>query len=163
MYADRPRSTWRRAGRQLMMGTNPLNRQGLERAAGAANWTGMRSGTIIGHVHLHVGGLTTASAFFVEALGLDAAVWNYPGALFFAASGYHHHLGANTWAGPGAQPPTESDAQLLEWTIALPDATALAPLADSLARAGCPVERLGQAGAEPAEFTRDPWGTRIRV
>ena len=163
VYADRPRSTWRRVGRQLMMTTDPLNRQGLERAAGAATWTGMPSGTVIGHVHLHVGGLAAASDFFAEALGLDATVWNYPGALFFAASGYHHHLGANTWAGRGAQPPTESDAQLLEWTIELPDATALAPLADSLARAGCPVERLGQAGAEPALLTRDPWGTRIRV
>jgi catechol 2,3-dioxygenase len=163
VYADRPRSTWRRVGRQLMMATDPLNFAVLERAAGATTWTGMPSGTVIGHVHLHVGGLAAASDFFSEALGFDATVWDYPGALFFAASGYHHHLGANTWAGRDAQPPTEEDAQLLEWTIELPDDTALAPLADSLARAGCPVERLGQAGAEPALLTRDPWGTRLRV
>ena len=123
----------------------------------------MPTGTVIGHVHLHVGDLAAASDFFSEALGFDATVWDYPGALFFAASGYHHHLGANTWAGREAQPPTEADAQLLEWTIELPDAAALAPLADSLARAGCPVKRLGQAGAEPALLTRDPWGTRLRV
>ena len=31
----------------------------------------------------------------------------YPGALFVAAGGYHHHLGLNTWAGEGAPPPPE--------------------------------------------------------
>src|SRR6185503_1047975 len=78
VYADRPRGTWRRVGRQLMMATDPLDVRGLERAAGAAAWTGMPSGTVIGHVHLHVGDLAAASDFFVEALGLDATVWNYP-------------------------------------------------------------------------------------
>jgi catechol 2,3-dioxygenase len=74
VYADRPRSTWRRVGRQLMMATDPLNLPVLERAAGAATWTGMPSGTVIGHVHLHVGGLAAASDFFSEALGFDATV-----------------------------------------------------------------------------------------
>jgi catechol 2,3-dioxygenase len=163
VYADRPRRTWRRVGRQLMMATDPLDLSGLERAAGPAAWTGAPPGTVMGHVHLHVGDLAAASAFFSDALGFDTTVWDYPGALFFAASGYHHHLGTNTWAGLDAQPPTEADAQLLEWTIELPDATALAPLADSLVRAGHPVERVGEGGAEPALLTKDPWGTRLRV
>ncbi len=163
VYADRPRSAWRRVDRQLMMATEPLDRPGLERAAGAATWTGMPNGTVMGHVHLHVGDLAVASAFYSDALGFDANVWDYPGALFFAASGYHHHLGTNTWAGRDAQPPAESDAQLLEWTIELSDATALETLADSLARAGSPVKRIGQPDAEPALLTRDPWGTRLRV
>jgi catechol 2,3-dioxygenase len=162
VYADRPRSAWRRVDRQLMMATEPLDLPGLERAAGSATWTGMPAGTVMGHVHLHVADLAAASAFFSDGLGFDATVWDYPGALFFAASGYHHHLGANTWA-RDAQPPTEADAQLLEWTIELPDAEALASLADSLARAGYPVKRIGQGGAEPALLTRDPWGTRLRV
>jgi catechol 2,3-dioxygenase len=163
VYADRPRSTWRRVGRQLMMATDPLDVRGLERAAGAAAWTGMPSGTVIGHVHLHVADLAIASDFFGEALGLDTTVWDYPGALFFAARGYHHHLGTNVWAGRDAQPPTEDDAQLLEWTIELPDLASLGPLADSLARAGRPVEPVDQAGAQPTLLTRDPWGTRLRV
>ena len=163
VYADRPRSTWRRVGRQLMMATDPLDLRGLERAAGAATWTGMPPGTVIGHVHLHVGDLAVASDFFGEALGLDATVWDYPGALFFAASGYHHHLGTNT--GPGVTRNRQPKRMRSCWSgrsnSRMP--TALAPLADSLARAGCPVERLGQAGAEPALLTRDPWGTRLRV
>jgi catechol 2,3-dioxygenase len=163
VYADRPRNTWRRVGRQLLMATDPLDLPGLERAAGAVPWTGMPPGTVIGHVHLHVGDLAAASDFFSEALGFDAMVWDYPGARFFAASGYHHHLGTNTWAGAGARPPTEEDAQLLEWTVELPDAAALESLADSLARAGSPVERVGEVGTEPALITRDPWRTRLRV
>jgi catechol 2,3-dioxygenase len=163
VYADRPRSTWRAVGRQLVMATEPLDLAGLERDAGSTTWTGAPAGTVVGHVHLHVGDLAAGSAFYSSALGFDLTVWDYPGALFLAASGYHHHLGTNTWAGRGAQPPTDADAQLLEWTIELPDATALAALAESLARAGHPVERIGEAGPEPALLTRDPWRTRLRV
>ena len=163
VYADRPRSAWRRVGRELLMSTDPLDVRGLERAAGATTWTGMPPGTVIGHVHLHVGDLAIASDFFGEALGLDTTVWDYAGALFFAARGYHHHLGANIWAGRDAQPPIEEDAQLLEWTIELPDPALLGPLADSLARSGRPVEPLDQAGTQPTLLTRDPWGTRLRV
>jgi catechol 2,3-dioxygenase len=163
VYADRPRSTWRRVGRQLMMGTDPLDVRGLERAAGAAEWTGMPPGTVIGHVHLHVGDLAVASDFFGDALGLDVTVWDYPGALFFAARSYHHHLGANVWAGPDAPQPTEEDARLLEWTIELPDPSSLGPLADSLARAGWPAEPVDRSDHPPTFVTRDPWGTRLRV
>ena len=105
-------------------------------------------------VHLHVGDLAGGVRLLCQRLRLNTTVWHYPGAPFFAASGHHHHLGVNTWAGRGAQPPTEADAQLLEWTIELPDAAALATLADSLARAGRPVECLGQVGAEPARSPR---------
>ena len=77
MYADRPRSAWRRVGRELLMSTDPLDVRGLERAAGATTWTGMPPGTVIGHVHLHVGDLAIASDFFGEALGFDTTVWDY--------------------------------------------------------------------------------------
>ena len=30
------------------------------------------------------------------APGLDKTVWTYPGALFLAVGGYHHHLGTDT-------------------------------------------------------------------
>jgi catechol 2,3-dioxygenase len=146
-----------------MMATDPLDGRGLERAAGAAAWTGMPPGTVLGHVHLHVGDLAVASDFFGHALGLDVTVWDYPGALFFAARNYHHHLGANVWAGRDAQPPTEDDARLLEWMIELPDLAAVGPLADSLARAGWPVHPLDRADAQPTLLTQDPWGTRLRV
>ncbi|HEX8393225.1 MAG TPA: VOC family protein, partial [Longimicrobium sp.] len=57
VYADRPRATWRARDRELVMATEPLNMADLVRAAGGAPWTGMPAGTVIGHVHLHVGDL----------------------------------------------------------------------------------------------------------
>lgn len=163
VYADRPRSTWRRIGRELMMATDPLDLPGLLRARGVTPWAGMPAGTVMGHVHLHVGDLALASAFFSEALGFDRTVWQYPGALFLAAGGYHHHVGTNTWAGSDATPATEEEAQLLAWTIELPDAAAIDAASESLARGGHPVDRAGRVGGGPALLTRDPWGTRIRL
>jgi catechol 2,3-dioxygenase len=158
VYADRPRATWRRVGRELMMATDPVDVAELVRAAGDTPWTGMPAGTVMGHVHLHVGDLPRAGAFYSEALGFDRIVWHYPGALFLGAGGYHHHLGTNTWAGASAQPAGEGDARLLEWTMILPDAAAVDAAAASLANAGFPAERDGGD-----LVTRDPWGTQLRV
>lgn len=158
VYADRPRETWQRLGRQLMLATDPVDVAGLVQAAGDAPWTGMPAGTVIGHVHLHVGSIDQARAFFSEALGFDRTTWSYPGALFLGAGGYHHHLGTNTWAGSGARPPAEDDARLEEWTIELPDRASVDAAGESLARAGFAMER---DGADVT--TRDPWGTAVRL
>jgi catechol 2,3-dioxygenase len=158
VYADRPRSSWRREGRQLLMATDPVDVLGLVKAAGDSPWNGMPAGTVMGHVHLHVGDLEGASSFYSDALGFDRMVWQYPGALFMGAGGYHHHLGANTWAGTGATPAGDEEARLLEWTIELPDATGVMATAGSLAAAGHQVEHDGDD-----LVTRDPWNTRVRV
>ena len=62
----------------------------------------MPAGTVMGHVHLHVGDLDAAAAFYREASASTDMTWSYPGALFLGAGGYHHHVGANTWAGAAA-------------------------------------------------------------
>jgi catechol 2,3-dioxygenase len=159
VYADRPRSTWRRSGRELVITTEPLDVDDLLRAAGDAPWTGMPLGTEMGHVHLQVGNLETASAFFSDTLGFDRTAWSYPGALFLSAGGYHHHLGTNIWAGPRATPPAADEAQLLEWTIDLPDAAAVSAVQACLSARGHPAEP-GDGGEL---LTRDPWGTSIRL
>ncbi len=158
VYADRPRSTWRRVGRELMMATDPVDVADLVRAAGEEQWDGMPAGTVMGHVHLHVGDIERAAAFYSDALGFDRTVWSYPGALFLSAGGYHHHLGANTWAGAGARPAGEGDARLAEWTIELPDAASVQRAAESLEQSGHPAERDGGD-----VVTRDPWGTQVRL
>jgi catechol 2,3-dioxygenase len=158
VYADRPRSTWRRIGRELMIATDPVDVDGLLRDATNEPWSGMPAGTVIGHVHLHVGDVVQGAAFFSDALGFDRITWSYPGALFLGAGGYHHHLGTNVWAGAGARPAGEDDARLLEWTIELPDADAVANAARSLEGSGYLTEREGAA-----VVTADPWGTRIRI
>jgi catechol 2,3-dioxygenase len=160
VYADRPHETWRRVGRELMMATDPLDIRGLLAQAGPHPWNGMPPGTSIGHVHLHIGDLSRAADFYAEGLGLDRTVWHYPGALFLAAGGYHHHLGTNTWAGSAAIPPAPEDAQLLEWTMDLPDTASISALEQSLSQRGYPSQR---EAARQQLVTRDPWGTQLRV
>lgn len=158
VYADKPRDTWRRNDRELMMATDPLDIASLVRGAAGTPWTGMPAGTVMGHVHLHVGDLARASAFYSEALGLDRMVWSYPGALFLAGGGYHHHLGTNVWAGPTATPASDDEAGLIEWIIDLPDAASVAAAASSVAGAGFSV-----TPDEADALTADPWGTRVRL
>lgn len=158
VYADRPRASWQRVDRQLRMSSDPLDLADLVRAGGGESWTGMPGGTVMGHVHLHVGDLAQAAAFYHGALGLDKTVWDYPGALFLAAGGYHHHLGLNTWAGARAPRPTEADARLLEWRIVLPSPTDVQRAAASLAAAGYTVVAEGHDCV-----ATDPWDTRVRL
>jgi catechol 2,3-dioxygenase len=158
VYADRPRTDWRYAGRELQMATIPLHVEDLMAAGGTERWTGMPNGTSIGHVHLHVGDLEKAAAFYHEALGFDKVVWSYPGALFLSAGGYHHHLGTNTWAA-GAQPATDEDARLVEWELVMPDAASVSAAGASVEASGGSVER----SADGSILARDPWGTAVRL
>ncbi len=159
IYADRPRNEWRRRGRELMIATDPLEMRGLLAAAGVEPWIGIPAGTVIGHVHLHVGDLQQGAAFFSEALGFDRITWSYPGALFLGAGGYHHHVGTNTWAGPNARPSSPDEARLLEWTIQLPDRQSLLGVGANLVASGRPADH-GSAGEI---VTRDPWGMAVRL
>jgi catechol 2,3-dioxygenase len=156
VYADRPRSEWRYRDRQLAMATEPLNSRDVIAAGQGKPWTGMPAGTVMGHVHLHVGDLPAAEAFYHAGLGLDKVVWDYPGALFLSAGGYHHHVGTNTWA-PGP-PPAADQARLLSWELALPAASDARAAAQSLEHAGYAVGR-----ADDAWVTADPWGNPLRI
>ncbi|WP_309669690.1 VOC family protein [Gemmatimonas sp.] len=157
VYVDRPRDAWRRADQELMMATDPLDLADLVRAANGAPWTGMPIDTVMGHVHLHVGDLDAADAFYAEGLGFDRMVWRYPGALFLGAGGYHHHLGTNSWA-RGALRSRAQDAKLLAWTIVLPSAGDVAELRMNLVSRGIAVTD------EPTGILfADPWGTPVRV
>ena len=153
VYADRDRSTWSRdSDGQLVMATEPLNAADVVSSARGVPWTGMPAGTRMGHVHLFVGDLAEASRFYSDGLGLDRTVWNYPGALFMSAGGYHHHLGVNTWAAD-AEPAGDRDAKLLEWQLVVPDGTDLTPIAG----------RVGAVADNGSFVATDPWGTRVRV
>ncbi|BAH39947.1 MAG TPA: VOC family protein [Gemmatimonas aurantiaca] len=150
VYADRPRSEWKRSGRELMMATDPFNFPSVVAAARGEPWTGMPAGTVMGHLHLHVGDLARGAQFYHAALGFDRIVWRYPGALFLGAGGYHHHLGTNTWA-EGAAGPREDEARLLSWNVVVPEP---AEVEASLIGGGFE----GRNG----EFA-DPWGTVVKV
>lgn len=157
VYADRSRDTWRLIDRQLEMTTKPLDVASVIGAAGGKKWDGMPSGTTIGHVHFHVGNIDEAARFYHEGLGMDKIVWNYPGALFMSAGGYHHHVGTNTWAA-GARPAADDDARLLEWALVVSDAGAVQAAAASIANAGFTVKSDGDA-----MLASDSWGIKLRL
>jgi catechol 2,3-dioxygenase len=157
VYADRPRSGWQHHDRQLVMTTVALDAANLVAAGAGVPWTGMPAGTTIGHVHLHVSDLENAAAFYHAGLGLDKVVWNYPGALFLSAGGYHHHLGTNTWAA-GAPQAGPNDARLLEWQVIVPTVAEAGAAARSLTTANGAVERDGDDW-----IATDPWGTKVRI
>ncbi len=99
IYRDRNQSEWKRTGPyQVEMKTDHLNlKQLLKEAEDGIAWR-MPSNTVIGHVHLHVSDLIKSSNFYSEVLGLHHTC-SYPGANFFAADSYHHHIAINTWLG----------------------------------------------------------------
>src|SRR3954462_5850710 len=157
VYADRPRDAWKYDERQLYMTTKHLDVDDLVRAAHGEHWKGMPVGTVLGHVHLYVGDIAKAEAFYHDALGFDKVVWSYPGALFMSAGGYHHHLGTNTWA-RGAPPATDADARLLEWEIIVPKSAEAKQAAEHVRAAGYPVKQEGSEWV-----LTDPWGTGLRL
>ena len=157
VYCDRTRSSWRRVDGQIAMATNPLDVDALVESAGGKQWTGMPAGTTIGHVHLHVGDIEDAATFYCDGLGLEKTVWSYPGALFMAAGGYHHHLGTNTWA-TGATRPADSESRLLHWQVVVPTPDDAAAAAANLRAGGHPVIAAGAAWR-----ATDPWGTTLEI
>ncbi len=102
-----------------------------------AEWPGLPAEAKVGHVHLHVSDLRQTYAFYHEALGFDvtADIWEM-GALFFAAGGYHHHVGTNVWKGEGAPPPPPGATGLRYFTLVLPGGEHLEAAAARLERAG---------------------------
>ena len=158
IYRDRPREEWRRNGDELAMATLPLDLESVlgELEPGERPANGMAPGTTMGHVHLQVADIPAAQGFYNGALGLDVMVRSYPGALFLAAGGYHHHLGVNTWQSQGAPAPPEGALGLDRYELVLPSAAELDSAADRLAQAGADHERVDEG-----VLATDPSGNRV--
>ncbi|MGO4547187.1 VOC family protein [Paenibacillus sp. 2TAB23] len=122
IYRDRPRSEWKQdAGGNYVMASDPLDMEGLLAESIGLEWSGLPAGTVIGHIHLHVGDLRTSKAFYEGKLGFDV-VGDYAqmSAVFVSAGGYHHHIGMNIWAGIGAVLPPSNAVGLSYFTIVFP-------------------------------------------
>jgi catechol 2,3-dioxygenase len=158
IYRDRPREEWRRNGDELAMATLPLDLESVfgEIDASEGGAAGMPGGTTMGHVHLQVADIPAAERFYNRALGLDVMVRSYPGALFLAAGGYHHHLGLNTWQSQGAPPPPEGSLGLDRYELVLPSAAERDSAADRLHDEGADPQRLDEG-----VLATDPSGNRV--
>ncbi|APX33701.1 glyoxalase [Brachybacterium sp. P6-10-X1] len=159
LYRDRPRDQWTWSGGQVAMDTLFLDPDEYLRrhlTDDVATSPGLRPG-IVGHVHLQVGDVDAARAFYVETLGFETTVGTHPGALFAAAGGYHHHVAMNSWNSRGAGPRATS--------LGLADVAITVPGRDDLdALTG----RLTAARSQFADDGRsvsvtDPWGTPVTI
>lgn len=105
IYRDRSPSEWKwnNNNNKVYMVTNALNVKDLLSHNEKVIWSGLPSNASIGHVHLHVSNLVKAKRFYQNTLGLYHTA-SYPGAYFFAADSYHHHVATNTWIGTNILP-----------------------------------------------------------
>jgi catechol 2,3-dioxygenase len=123
IYADRPREVWEGTVGSTLT-TVPLNVQDLLGELDDPQvepFHGLPDGTVMGHVHLKAASIPETTAFYRDRVGFAvmAALGNQ--AVFLAAGGYHHHLGANSWESAGAAPAPPGTARLLHFTIVVPD------------------------------------------
>ncbi len=114
------------------------------------------AGTRIGHVHLHVGDIDKAMAFYADdGVGFARQMLAKRVRMGDVTLGYQPHaLAFNTWAGEGAPQAPPGSAGLRWFGISVPDVHALSAM-----RA-----RLGDVSAIDGGFeTSDPAGNRLRV
>ncbi|KAA9135873.1 VOC family protein [Microbacterium caowuchunii] len=159
LYTDRARDLWQHVNGEVQMATEYLDpnlylqKHLTQEVFDAAP---LDAGSV-GHVHLQVGDVPAARAFYVDAVGFEATVASYPGVLFASAGGYHHHVAMNTWRSAGAGPRAAS-LGLGEVALTVPERAELDALADRLRAAGL---AFGDDGRTVT--TTDPWGTRVTV
>jgi catechol 2,3-dioxygenase len=162
---DRPREEWRTTETgELAMATLPLDIEGLLGLLDPA-WTSVSvrkmmplpPRTKIGHMHLQVSDLKQTERFYCDLLGFELRTRAYPGALFVAADGYHHHLGLNTWHSRGSEPALADAAGLESFQLRVGTEEGLDALLLRLAAAGIPTESLDDGLTR----VRDPDGIEI--
>jgi catechol 2,3-dioxygenase len=159
LAADRPREAWP-ADLGYAAGPEPLDFDALlgtldgERVPPEQVEPGLR----VGHLHLHVGDLARALAFYRDLVGFEEQARLGSSAAFVSAGGYHHHLGLNTWQGHGAPPVPDDVAGLHHWTVVLDDAAQVATVRARLEAGGAPVE-----DRDGGFVVRDPWNMALAI
>lgn len=98
LYFDRPAESWQWHNGHVAMDTlyiDPVEyvRRHIKDADNA--------GKKLGHVHLRIGDIQQARAFYVDLLKFDVTA-DLGSALFVSVAGYHHHIGLNVWMSAGA-------------------------------------------------------------
>lgn len=97
VYRDKEEDTWKVNG-EVYMETVAMDVDGVLASRTSEQTKKFPQGTIMSHIHLHVQNLEESAKHYGATVGLEK-ILDYPGALFYARDGYHHHLGMNTWLG----------------------------------------------------------------
>ncbi|QNE36575.1 VOC family protein [Leifsonia shinshuensis] len=171
LYWDRDRSQWSWTHGQVEMDTLYLDPNGFlrehltERGATLAELPSLDTAAddprfgdaVVGHVHLSVGDVASARAFYVDRLGFEATASLGSSALFVSAGGYHHHMAMNTWNSRGAGV-RRLALGLGEVQLRLPGADDVGALTERMRHYGVPTRDDGRS----VSFD-DPWANAVRV
>ena len=155
IYADRPEDKWTWHSNQVHMVTEPLNIQSIL-AEGNDTWSGLPTGTVMGHIHLSVSNLTEAEEFYTKGLGFDIVTRYGTQALFISTGRYHHHIGLNTWYSENAPKLGEHQVGLKTFSLRLDNEQQVATMKENLRAIDAPVTDI--AGGFQTE---DPAGNKI--
>jgi catechol 2,3-dioxygenase len=162
VYNDRPRERWhwedKLQEKLIVMQTQHLDIEAIldEIDRETATYPAAPEGLRVGHIHLRVGNIEQAEAFYHGSIGLDLTR-RRGGATFMSSGGYHHHVGANVWHSKGAGA-RDSDRAGLAWFTIETEPAAADALRDRLKAANAPIET-----AHGHFETADPWGIHIRI
>lgn len=158
VYVDRPYEEWMFNKDGVMMDTLRLDIQGLLKESPAKKWSGIASGTRMGHMHLQVGSLNEAREFYSDTLR-QKVMEDYPGAVFMASGLYHHHIATNIWNSKNADGITANQTGLRDFTIEFNDHGFYEGILDTLKTKGIDVT-LNEKGHA---LLHDPWGIQIKL
>ena len=158
LYVDNDRSEWVYKNGQVQMDTLPLDPNGFlqENLSGAYGQASTDAAAKVGHVHIQVGDLDSARAFYVNALGFETML-DYPGALFVSAGGYHHHMAMNVWNSRGAGP-RAATLGLGEVSITVPNRAELDAVSERLRHRNIALRDEGNSIR-----VEDPWKTQVTL
>jgi catechol 2,3-dioxygenase len=157
LAADRPREVWPDlADPGWDGGPKPLDLRGLlDMVAREGDPAGADPALAVGHVHLYVGDVWRAVAFYRDVLGFEVMT-RLATAAFLSVDGYHHHVAVNVWRGVGVPPAPAGTVGLRHWTIELPSEAHVAEAAGRAAAAG-----VAASARDGGLMLRDPWDIAV--
>jgi catechol 2,3-dioxygenase len=137
LAVDRDRSVWPDLSKIESIRPRPLDLDGLlALTAEEPVIDTAKSGTRVGHLHLHFGNLYDGLAFYRDLLGFDIQTMIPGQAAFVSAGGYHHHVAFNLWNGNGVAPQPPGTVGLRRFTITVPDRSDVAAVRARIDAAG---------------------------
>lgn len=149
IYADKNRSEWDiRLDGTIGAVTEPMDLPGVmasgQKKAEPDPYK-MPSGTIMGHVHLSVADINDSQSFFEDVLGFDLKLDFHGQAKFYAAGGYHHHIGSNAWVSKNAPAPQANHRGLKYYEVITDNFTDFIPHLDEI---GYDYKKLSETAVE---------------
>ena len=157
VYADRPRDQWTWNGAKVEMASLELDVRGIVMSGGGkpSDTSRVPDEMTVGHIHLRVGGIPEAEAFYNGILNFDITA-SMPGATFYSTGKYHHHIATNTWQSSGAPKRSGSITGLSSFDLIAKDQPAYDAMANHM---------LAKGGKRDGEMVTlpDPWGNLVQL